>query len=486
MMTKRRLAAVQAVVILICALSAAAQSPVTPEPSLYREGAPHIKEQKTAPHQMPDFIELAKVVSPSVANISVEGAAEAEEDDDGALPFPFKQPQEPPARSTGSGFIISSDGLITTSNHVVDKAERIVVRLLDDRNEYTATVIGKDPKTDIALLKIDVGRPLPAVFLGDSDKVEVGEWVMAIGNQFELGQTITVGIVSARSRRVPSTGGSPYDVYIQTDASINPGSSGGPLVNSKGQVIGVNTAIFTPSRRSMNETGFNIGIGFAVPVNTVKRVLPELKNKGKITRGLLGVIIQQVDADVAQVLGLSAAEGALVADVVADSPAKRAGFRRKDIITKFNGKKIEDYNQLPMLVADTPVGTTVDLEVIRDGKPMNLKVVIEELKDEQVAKKEEFTAIEEIGLSLTEKGIRVHTKEGVESGKKVTVSRILPGSVAEKAGFMMKDRLLELSGTKVTSAGQVKEFFKALPKDKPILILVQRKKGTRFLTLRLN
>lgn len=486
MIIKRQLLAAQAVLIFFSASTAVAQAQATPAPALFREGAPQMKEQKQTSHQIPDFVELAKVVSPSVANISVEGAAEAEDDEEGGLPFPFKQPQEAPARSTGSGFIISSDGLITTSNHVVDKAERIVVRLLDDRNEYTATVIGKDPKTDIALLKIDVGRPLPAVFLGDSDKVEVGEWVMAIGNQFELGQTITVGIVSARSRRVPSTGGSPYDVYIQTDASINPGSSGGPLVNSKGQVIGVNTAIFTPSRRSMNETGFNIGIGFAVPVNTVKRVLPELKNKGKITRGLLGVIIQQVDADVAQVLGLAAAEGALVADVVPDSPAKRAGFQRKDIITKFNGKKIEDYNQLPMLVADTPVGSTVDLEVIRDGKKMDLKVVIEELKDEQAAKKEQFTAVEEIGLSITEKSIRVHTREGIESAKKVTVSRILPGSIAEKAGFMMKDRLLELSGTKVESADQVKEFFKTLQKNKPILILVQRKKGTRFLTLRLN
>ena len=458
-----------------------------PDVPLYREGVPEPRGPKgVALRQLPDFATLAKSVSSSVVNISVEGPGEPDEDEEGGtLPFPFKPAPEAPARSTGSGFIISPDGFIVTSSHVVDKAEKIIVRLLEDRNEYVAVVAGKDPKTDVALIKIDAGRSLTPVFLGNSDDVEVGEWAMAIGNQFELGQTITVGIVSARSRRVPTTGGSPYDVYIQTDASINPGSSGGPLVNIKGQVIGVNSAIFTPGRRSMSETGFNIGIGFAVPINTVKRVLPELRNKGKIVRGLLGVIIQQVDSDVAQALNLTGTEGALVADVVPDSPAKRAGFQRRDVITKFNGKKLEDYNQLPMLVADTAVGTSVQLEVIRNGKLINLGVVIEELKDDQSLRKEQLTVIEELGLSVMEKPTRIHTSEGTEAGKKVLVSRIIPGSVGEKSGFLIKDRIVEVSGTKIQSAEQLRGYFKSLEKNKPVLILVQRKKGTRFLTLRL-
>ncbi|NMC61882.1 MAG: PDZ domain-containing protein, partial [SAR324 cluster bacterium] len=277
-----------------------------------------------------------------------------------------------------------------------------------------------------------------------------------------------------------------YDVYIQTDASINPGSSGGPLVNIRGQVIGVNTAIFTPGRRTLNEMGFNIGIGFAVPINTVKRVLPELRDKGKITRGLLGVIIQQVDQDVAQVLGVPSPEGALVADVIPGSPAKRAGFLRKDVISKFNGRKIEDYNQLPMLVADTQVGSSVDLEVIREGKTINLKVVIEEQKDEQEPEKEQLVVIEEMGIGVVEKPLRVHKHGEIESSKKVLVSKILPTSIGEKSGFLVNDRIVEINDTKIKSVEALKEFIKGSEKNKPLMILVQRKKSSRFLTLRLK
>lgn len=456
---------------------------------LFREGAPEIKGPKAAAlRQLPDFSALSKAVSGAVVNIAVEGGPPIDDDDDGdsALPFPLKPQQDSPSRSTGSGFILSPDGFIATSNHVVDKSEKIIVRLLNDKTEYTATVVGKDPKTDVALLKIDSGKVLPFVFLGNSDDIEVGEWVMAIGNQFELGQTVTVGIVSAQGRRVPSSGGSPYDTYIQTDASINPGSSGGPLVNVRGQVIGINTAIFTPSRRTLNEAGFNIGIGFAVPINTIKHVLPELKNKGRITRGLLGVIIQQVDPDVAQALGLPSPEGALVADVMPDSPARRAGFERKDVVVKFNGRKIDDYNQLPILVADTPVGSSVDVEVIRDKKPRMLKVVIEELRDEKAVKKEQPLVVEEIGVAVEEHPIRVRSGATVASSKKVTIERILPNSVAEKAGFLPKDRVLEFGGAKITSAAQFKEMVEKLESNRPVLVLVQRNKSTRFVALRLQ
>ena len=277
------------------------------------------------------FAALVKKEKPAVVNISTIQAVQGE----GALSrrdHPFREffgdilPREFKGTSLGSGFIIHSDGLILTNHHVVEKAEKILVTL-SDKKRFEAEVVGVDPKTDIALIRIKNPEPLPFVQLGDSDRAEVGEWVMAIGNPFGLEQTVTVGIVSAKGRVI---GSGPYDDYIQTDASINPWSSGGPLFNIRGEVIGINTAI-NPSSQ---------GIGFAIPINQVKSVIGQLASEGKVTRGWLGVMIQEFTKDLAKSFGLKKGEGALVSDVFEDSPAALAGIKKGDVIVEFNGKRI--------------------------------------------------------------------------------------------------------------------------------------------------
>ncbi|RMD86973.1 MAG: hypothetical protein D6808_02280, partial [Candidatus Dadabacteria bacterium] len=276
--------------ILLSVALCAPASYLTAE-EVFQSGSPHLSDGFNPPTS---FAELVKEVGGSVVNISVV------QDDDASVAIGSEH-------ALGSGFVISEDGYIVTNNHVIAKGGKIIVRFLGDKNEYDAHVIGQDAKTDLALLKVDAGKKLKPVYVGDSDKVQVGDWVIAIGNQFQLGQTVTTGIVSAKSRRVPS--GGPYDHFIQTDASINPGSSGGPLFNTKGQVVGINTAIFTPGKTQFGGTGFNIGIGFAVPINLAKRIISQLKKDGKVTRGWLGVLIQPVTPDVAKVFGYSSPHG---------------------------------------------------------------------------------------------------------------------------------------------------------------------------------
>ena len=248
-------------------------------------------------------------------------------------------------RSLGSGFIIDREGHIITNNHVIEEADEIKVRL-SDKEEYDAKLVGRDSKTDIALIKIDPPDGLPMVTLGDSDKLQVGEWVMAIGNPFGLSQTVTVGIVSALWRKI---GAGPYENFIQTDAAINQGNSGGPLFNIRGEVVGVNTAIFSTS-------GGNIGIGFATPINLAKNVVNQLKEKGRVVRGWLGVIVQTVTPELADTFGLQEKKGALVADIDPDGPAAQAGIQKGDIIIAFDGQEIKEMSELPLVVAQTPVG----------------------------------------------------------------------------------------------------------------------------------
>jgi serine protease Do len=257
-------------------------------------------------------------------------------------------------RSLGSGLVISGDGYILTNNHVVAEAEEIVVTFTEEER-YEAKIIGRDPKTDIALIKIKVDNPIPAARLGDSDTLRVGDWVVAIGNPFGLGSTVTAGIVSAKGRTI---GAGPYDDFIQTDASINPGNSGGPLFNIEGEVVGINTAIFT-------QTGGNIGIGFAIPINMAKSVMTQLKEKGKVTRGWLGVTIQNVTPEIKEKLDLKTTEGALIAEVAKDSPAQRGGLERGDVIIRFDGKKVKEMSALPSMVAQTPVGKEVEVGGVR-------------------------------------------------------------------------------------------------------------------------
>ncbi|MBN8548762.1 MAG: Do family serine endopeptidase, partial [Deltaproteobacteria bacterium] len=434
-------------------------------------------------------------LSRSVVNISVEaGAAEQtivqqQEGDDAQPPIPpqlQKQQPQTPYRSLGSGFIINEEGYILTNNHVIDNSDTIIVRLLDDKTEYSAQLIGKDPKTDIALIKIEPKGKLSVAYLGDSDKVEVGEWVIAIGNQFQLGQTVTAGIVSAKSRKLPYQASGPYDSFIQTDASINPGSSGGPLFNTRGQVIGINTAIFSPGRQQFGSPGFNIGIGFSIPINLVKGLVQQLKEKGKVTRGVLGVLIQPVDSDVAEALGLPSADGALVADVLKTSPAGKAGFQRRDVIVKFNGHPVVDHDDLPLMVATTPIGSKVDIEVLRGKEKLTMSAVIEELKDAPVEKPKDKEKSDAIGVVVEKLPDEIAQGLALQNAQGVFVKNVDADSPAEKAGIQRGDIVLEFGGTKITSVEDFEKCVAALKKGKPVLLLVQKKEGTRFLTLKLK
>jgi serine protease Do len=316
------------------------------------------------------FAEVVRHEKPAVVNISTTPKARAEgapaapplKDFFGDFPHDFG------AQSLGSGFIISKDGLILTNNHVVEAAEKIKVHLSDGR-EFEARVIGRDIKTDIALLRIAPREELPVVRFGDSETLSVGEWVVAIGNPFGLEQTVTVGIVSAKGRVI---GSGPYDDYIQTDASINPGNSGGPLFNIRGEVIGMNTAI--------NASGQ--GIGFAIPINQVRKILDQLQQTGRVVRGWLGVMVQQITRQQQKSLGMRTENGALVSEVIQDSPAERAGLQKGDVILEFDGQPITKMRALPAIVADTPVGKDVQVKLLRAGAPVSVAVRIEQLKDE--------------------------------------------------------------------------------------------------------
>ena len=328
---------------------------------------------------LPNFVPLAKQVGPVVVNISSTLTKRRVEEF--ANPFGEQGPggqffgiPRPPGmsrqRSLGSGFIISRDGLILTNNHVVDGAEKIAVKL-SDGSEFEGKMVGQDDRTDIAIIKIDAKKSLPSARLGNSEQIQVGEWVIAVGNPFGLDNTVTSGIVSAKGRHI---GAGPYDNFIQTDVPINPGSSGGPLIDLRGEVIGINTAI-------LSQSGGNIGIGFAMPINLVKELLPQLQEKGKVTRGSLGVALQRVTPQIADALGLQKLHGALVADVLASAPADRAGVRVGDVITEFDGNKIEDANALPLIVARTPVGKKVQLKILREKNELLLTATIAELKE---------------------------------------------------------------------------------------------------------
>lgn len=298
------------------------------------------------------------------------------EDEDEEDPLPQQR-----ALSLGSGFIISPDGYVVTNNHVISEADEISVRLTDG-NEYDAVLVGRDPLSDVALLKIEADHDLPFVEFGDSDAIRVGEWVMTIGNPFGLGGTVTVGIVSARNRDINN---GPYDDFIQTDASINRGNSGGPMFDMEGKVIGVNTMIFSP-------TGTNIGIGFAIPSNQVKQVVGQLKEFGKTRRGWMGVNIQAINDDVAESLGLDSTNGAIISSVVPGGPSDNAGIIPGDIILEFNGHVVEDMRDLPLIVADTPIGIDVEVLILRDGEEQTFTLTTGELanaEEEEVAPEEE-------------------------------------------------------------------------------------------------
>jgi serine protease Do len=423
---------------------------------------------------LPNFVALAKKLKPGVVNISTTQTANqldapnafGQSDRFGA-PSPREQFKQ---RSLGSGFIVEADGLILTNYHVVDNAEKITVRLLDGR-ELAGKVVGKDQKTDIALVKISA-QDLPVAPLGDSDRLEVGEWVMAIGNPFGLDNTVTSGIVSAKDRQI---GAGPYDHFIQTDASINPGNSGGPLINLQGEVVGIDTAIFSQS-------GGNIGIGFAIPINLVKDLLPQLKNGGKIARGWLGVSIQGMTPDLAASLGLDKAKGALVSSVVHDGPAERAGIKAGDVVLEYAGKEINHANDLPFLVASTPAGKTVSLSVFRDKRATTLAAAIGQLKEEEVVASN--TEKGDLGLTVEEINPEITESLGLSRGHGVVITDVEPDSLGDEAGFQPGDIVREINRQPVRDLSDYRKIMASTAQSKSILFLVQREDNTIFLALR--
>jgi serine protease Do len=433
---------------------------------------------------LPSFADLAAQVSPAVVNIKATSIAKTDFPDQlfgENFPFPGfrgpipQRPQPFKRQGTGSGFIIRKDGLILTNNHVVENAQEITVTLTD-KQQYKAKVLGRDPKTDLAVIKIEPKASLPTATLGNSEALRVGDWVMAIGNPFGLSNTVTTGIVSAKGRMI---GAGPYDDFIQTDASINPGNSGGPLFNMDGEVVGINTAIFSQS-------GGNIGIGFAVPVNLVKNLVPELETKGTVTRGWLGVAVQPVTPDLARSFGLDKERGALVGDVVPQGPADKAGIKRGDVIVSYDGKKLDDSAALPGLVGSTPVGKTVAVEVMRDGKTRTVNVAISKLNDQTAAvnTKQEKS---EWGLAMQNIRPEERRQMGLTGNEGVLVASVMPNSPAANAGIQAGDVILQVNQVAVTSVQGVKDEAAKAKGDKPLLLLLRRADGsTSFAALSRN
>jgi serine protease Do len=433
---------------------------------------------------LPDFVELAKKLKPAVVNVSTAKTIAPQKQFHGAPnPFgtdPFEEffqkffehaPQHAyKQRSLGSGFIISRDGYVLTNYHVVAGADEIKVRLSDKR-EFKAEIKGTDEKLDLALLKIDAKDHFTIASLGDSDAIEVGDWVMAIGNPFGLEQTVTAGIISAKGRVI---GSGPYDDFLQTDASINPGNSGGPLFNARGEVIGINTAIVAGGQ----------GIGFAIPVNMAKSIIDQLKEKGTVTRGWLGVSVQALTPELAQSFGLDKETGALVNEIIKDSPAERAGIQSGDIILMYDGKPVHEMNELPRLVADTPVGKKVVVKLLRDRKEMSITVTIEKLKEKGDVTAARFP--EKLGMTVTELNRDLAAKLGTTATTGVIVTEVQSGSNAEESGIVRGDIIREINGTKIAT---IDDYEKAITRNKKgdvLRVLLKRGDNLLFVALKVE
>ncbi len=416
---------------------------------------------------LPSFADVAERVTPAVVNVAVVSERSPQMQMHGMRELPegtpfndflekfFEQQQGGSAsREThgqGSGFLVDADGHIVTNNHVIDGATEVSV-VLNDGSEFKARVLGRDEKTDLALLKIDADHPLPFVDLGDSARARVGDWVLAVGNPFGLGGSVNAGIISARGRDIHS---GPYDDYIQIDAPINRGNSGGPLFDAAGQVIGVNAAIYSP-------TGGNVGIGFAIPAETVRTVVADLRSKGRVDRGWLGLQIQPVTEDIAAGLGMDEASGVLIADVLADGPAAASDLQPGDVILSADGVQLHDYRDLPKLIAARAAGTRVQLGILREGKPRNLELTVGAMPDGDnlagvpAGSGEDGAQQPRLGLYLAPLTPELRREQGIstDSGG-VLVAQVEPNSPAERAGIEPGTLISMVGGHAVTSPDQV-------------------------------
>ncbi len=454
------------------------------------------------------FADLAERLMPAVVNIATTQQVQGRTRDMPQAPpgtpleeffrefFERGRPSGPQGRratSLGSGFIVDAAGIIVTNNHVIQGADEITVILHDD-TQLKATLVGRDDQVDIAVLKVEPPnkKPLPTVKWADSDKARVGDWVLAIGNPFGFGHSVTAGIVSARARELSGR----YDDYIQTDASINKGNSGGPLFNMDGDVIGVNTAIIAPS-------GGNVGIGFSIPANLARNIAEQIREFGRVRRGWIGVQIQQVTDDIAENFGLDKARGALIADVTPNGPADKAQIRKGDIVLSFNGREVLDSRKFPRIVAESRVGETAEAVIWRAGKRTPLKVRIGENQEAEKAAlgpgaaprkapepaQPQPATVDQLGLTLSRITDQLRERYNIsDNAKGVVVTRVAENSVASEKGMRAGDVIVEINQSEIVNPSDVQNKVKEAQqaKRRSVLLLVDRQGDQRFVALRIQ
>ncbi|MEK6223580.1 MAG: DegQ family serine endoprotease [Thermodesulfobacteriales bacterium] len=448
-----------------------------------------VKSNLEGTEQFPSFADLVEKLQPSVVNISTTNTVRQQS------PFqrgpnaprgndPFNEffekffgggdsPQKKYKRQgLGSGFIMTEDGYVVTNNHVIDKADDIEV-VLQNGDKYEAKVVGKDPKTDLAVLKFEPDHEIQPVKFGDSDSenLRIGDWVIAIGNPFGLGYTVTAGIISAKGR---SLGLGVYDDFIQTDASLNPGNSGGPLFNLKGEVVGVNTAIVARGQ----------GIGFAIPIDLAEFVIEQLKSDGKVARGWLGVYVQKVTPEIASSFGLKEDEGALVSDLAPDGPAEKAGIKRGDVVVEFNGKKVKDVSDLTNLAAETAPGSDVDVKIVEDGKTKTIKVKLEEFPDQKAQIENEVR--ENLGIRVKKLTPEIAKRFNFDQDDGVIISNVQQGSAAGDAGLQPGDIILEIDKKPINTLDNYSEALENVKSGDTALFLVKRGSNTIYSAIRVS
>lgn len=446
---------------------------------------PLVNEEGESP-----FTRVADIVTPAVVNISAERKVTTNVPgfgwdfggpfDDWFREFFKDMPKgESRTQTLGSGFLVSEDGYIVTNNHVVKEATKIVV-MLTGKKEYKGDqvkVIGTDPKTDLALLKIQADEKFPYLKFGDSDKIRVGDWAIAVGDPFNLEGSLTVGVISAKGRTgIPLPEGPSFQNFLQTDAAINPGNSGGPLVNIRGEVIGINSAITTPS-------GGNVGIGFAIPVNLARKVIDELKVKGKVTRGYLGVYLQEITEELKNGLNLPDQKGVLISEVSDNTPASRAGIKSGDVIVEFNGEKVKDVESFRFLVASTEVGKSVNIKLVRDGKEKTVTVKVGELPDETAAVKSEPDPGSELGLKVVAIGDPLTQAFNITAKSGVVVVGLIPDTPAAQAGIAAGDVITAIGKREIKNLDDYQKAQAEIKKGRTVVFQIQQQERKRYIAI---